>query len=116
MPTTTIITRGEWELNLCEKTGTLLFPDMYYDIHKFVDLKSLRYRLEKKGFEIGSKRIVKVLITTESHPLFVKEANEDVYYKKPMFCNRDFPGAFYSEFCSMWLTRLIAGNVYVLME
>jgi len=111
MTTTTILTNAQYEQNIKDKVGTLMFGDDFYDTTHYVDCVKVR-----KHF--GLKGKIKIIITTQSHPQFKNIANTTIPYKNPVCAGEDYAGAYRHTVgnFSYWATNNPVGDAYIITK
>jgi hypothetical protein len=112
MTTTSILTKAQYEQNIKDKVGTLMFGDDFYDATSYVDCAKVRK-------QFGLKGKIQIIITTQSHPEFKNIANLDIPYKTPVCSAEDTAGAYrhtYGPGYSMWATNNPVGDAYIITK
>jgi hypothetical protein len=123
MTTIQVISNQEFQQNLKDKVGTLMFPDELHNSTGYVDLVKLKKTLKDqipKGRGRNAKKIVGVLVHTTSSPHFKNVANRQVHYKSPLCAHATQDGA-YKKNCAygggeMWVSDHPAGDVIVVYQ
>lgn len=110
-----VITHEQYQQQLKDKIGTLMFPDELHNSTGYVDLVKLRKNI-KDQIPKG-KKIVGVLVHTTSSPHFKNVANTQVHYKSPLCAHATQDGA-YKKNCAygggeMWVSDHPVGDVIV---
>lgn len=90
MTSISFITNSEYKATLQAEQGSLMFPGNYYDCSRFVDKKAVRDNFKE---ELKGKRIVHILVHTDTSPGFKNIANRDIPYKECVCASEDQDGA-----------------------
>ena len=117
MTTIQIITNTEFKNQYQNKTGSLMFPSVYYDCLGMCDRKLLRELLPNplpKG-----TRILKVLVHTDASPEYKNIANRLIPYKSPACADSHDDGAYLytsRHGFSMWAIDNPLGDAIVVVN
>ena len=120
-PTLTIISNTQYKNDYQSKTGSLMFPDDWYNCLNYVNTKILRTNLKRQGINLpkGSK-FLKILVPTTDNPEFQNKRNINIRYKVPVCANRDMDGAYYKNYpemdFSMWVVDFPIGNAIIVIS
>jgi hypothetical protein len=91
-----VIPHSQYQQQLKDKVGTLMFPDELHNSTGYVDLVKLRKNI-KDQIPKG-KKIVGVIVHTTNSPHFKNIANRQVPYKTPLFAHPTQDGAYMKKF------------------
>lgn len=100
------------------EVGSLLFPEIWYDCLGYVDKKKLRQNF-KDQLPKGA-RIVKVLIPTDTNPLYKNIGNPLIPYATAVCASKDQDGAYYKEYpemnFAMWASNYPVGDAIIVYK
>ena len=105
MTTTTVISKAQYEQNIENKVGTLMFSDDFYDATHYVDCV-------KVSNHFGLKGKIKVIVMTDDHKDFKNIANKDIPYKSPVCAFKDQDGAY--NVGSIYFSINPVGDAYII--
>lgn len=113
-----VITHSQYQQQLKDKIGTLMFPDELHNSTGYVDLVKLRKNI-KDQIPKG-KKIVGVIVHTTNSPHFKNIANRQVPYKNPLCAHPTQDGAYKKKFSycpeEMFVSDFPAGDVIVVYK
>ena len=120
-PTLTIISNTQYENEYQSKTGSLMFPDDWWNCLNYVDTKRLRRNLKEQSITLpkGSK-FLRILVPTTNNPEFQNKRNTNIPYATSVCADRDMDGAYYKSYpemnFSMWAVDYPVGNAIIVVS
>ena len=108
MTTTTIISKEQFNNEIKDRVGSLLFPSDLYDMLHYFDMKQLRKYFNVTG---RSKKICKLLVQTCPEKNI---ANKDITFKYDLRACSGINGAFFKD--GEWLYRHPVGDMIIVIS
>ena len=113
MTTIQIISLSAYKEQYANKTGSLMFPDEWYDCLHYVDKKKLRTNI-KDRLPKGA-RIMGVIIPTQDNPCFKNVENKSIPYRTPLCASSNQDGAYLGKY-GMFVCDYPIGDAIVIIN